>query len=92
LPGELVPELLEEFLQALVGRINDNSILTWFKPITAMSRGDTVVYFQVPHASFAGWISGNYPEIVGEALAEIGLAGYRFEFVINQVVKGETVL
>jgi predicted transcriptional regulator len=84
MPGELVPELLEKFLLAVGERVNPTSFRTWFAPIAAMSRGDTVVYLQVPHASFAGWISGNYSDIVGEALEAIGLAGYRFEFIVQR--------
>ena len=83
MPGQAVPELLEEFLQALAGRINDNSIRTWFAPIRAMSRTDTAVCFLVPNASFRGWITLNYDYAVYEALAQLGLEGYGFEFVID---------
>jgi hypothetical protein len=84
LPGESPPELLEQFLNALIGRINDDSIKTWFKPIQAMSRGDTAVYFLVPNASFRGWITQSYDYAVEGALEAIGLAGYGFEFVLLQ--------
>jgi hypothetical protein len=84
LPGESPPELLEQFLAALVGRLNDPSITTWFKPIKAMSRGDTTVCFLVPDASFRDWITQNYDYAVEGALEAIGLAGYRFEFVVPQ--------
>jgi hypothetical protein len=76
--------LLDEPEQAAQGMVNPTTFLRWFKPITAMSRGDTTVYFQVPDASFAGWITANYRDIVEEALEAIGLAGYRFEFVIRR--------
>jgi hypothetical protein len=93
MPGEMVPELLEAFLARLrEGMVNPTSFHRWFAPIEAMSRGDTTVYLRVPDASFAGWIAQYYGEIVEETLAEIGLIGYRFEFVINQVVKGEPVI
>jgi chromosomal replication initiation ATPase DnaA len=85
MPGELVPELLEAFLARLRdGMVNPTSFHRWFAPIAAMSRGDTVVYLRVPDTSFAGWIAQYYGEIVEETLAEIGLAGYRFEFVIKR--------
>jgi hypothetical protein len=85
MPGELVPELLEAFLVRLRdGMVNPTSFHKWFAPIEAMSRGDTAVYLRVPDASFAGWIAQYYGEIVEETLAEIGLTGYRFEFVIKR--------
>ena len=84
LPGELVPDLLTKFLAVLRnGRVNPTSFLTWFKPIEAMSRGDTKVYFQVSEAKYRDWITQYYPEIVEEALVAIGLAGYQFEFVVS---------
>jgi hypothetical protein len=84
LPGEPVPDLLEEFLSLLrKSKVNPTSFLTWFKPIEAMSRGDTTVYFQVPEAKYRDWITQYYPDIVTEALEAIGLAGYQFEFVVS---------
>jgi chromosomal replication initiation ATPase DnaA len=76
--------LLDEPEPSAQGMVNPTTYLRWFKPIEAMSRGDTVVYFQVPDPSFAGWITANYRDIVEEALEAIGLAGYRFEFVIRR--------
>jgi hypothetical protein len=94
LPGESPPELLEQFLAAVSERINHSSFLTWFKPIPAMSRGDTTVYLRataitvceryVDEEKFREHVVENYRDIIDEALEAIELTGYKFEFVVSQ--------
>jgi hypothetical protein len=84
LPGESPPELLADFMSALLGRVNDTSYARWFKPIEAMSRGETTVYFRVSDGGLSAWISQYYEEIVRETLEAMGLAGYEFEFIVSQ--------
>jgi hypothetical protein len=82
LPGEPDPDLLARFLAAVERRINRSSFLTWFKPISGLTRDGTQIYIGVPNAVFRDWISDTYFDVIAEVRAELELDGCPVEFLV----------
>lgn len=82
LPGELVPDLLEEFLRAIRKTMNQDSFGHWFAGIREMSRVGKTVYLRAPSETVKECIAYNYGDLVEVALEEIGLGGFKAEFLV----------
>jgi chromosomal replication initiator protein len=77
-------DFLSSLLNAISKRLNHQSFSTWFKPISFAVKDEATVYLRVPNDIFRDWITNNYSDIVNESLRDLGLAGYRLNFLVEE--------
>jgi chromosomal replication initiator protein len=61
----------DSVLSAVEKRVNHESFVTWFKPISFLSITNSTVILQVPDQVFGDWILNNYRDVLEEALEEV---------------------
>ena len=76
------PTIWESVLAALEKRVNQESFVTWFKPISFISVSATAVCLQVPDQVFGDWILNNYRDVLEEALEEVNFGGREILFQV----------
>src|SRR5215470_186096 len=76
-------DLLTSIMDAVSRRLNHDSFNIWFKPISAASIEDSVIYLTVPNEIFGNWIRQNYLEAAQDAFAELGHPGCDLKFIVN---------
>jgi len=76
------PTIWESVLAALEKRVNQESFVTWFKPISFLSISDSAVCLQVPDQVFGDWILNNYRDVLEEALEEVDFGGREILFQV----------
>ncbi len=70
-------------LVAVEKRVNHESFITWFKPISFLDLTSTQLIVEVPDHVFADWLLNNYREVLEEALEEVDLHGRELIFQIS---------
>ncbi|NOT61940.1 MAG: chromosomal replication initiator protein DnaA [Acidobacteria bacterium] len=73
----------DSVLAAIEKRVNHESFVTWFKPISFISADDSAVLLKTPDQVFGDWILNNYRETIEEALEEVGLANLEIKFQVS---------
>jgi chromosomal replication initiator protein len=74
-------DLLTSIMLAVSKRLNHDSFNIWFKPITAASIDDSVIYLSVPNEVFGNWIRSNYLEVVQDAFKDLGYGECELKFI-----------
>jgi chromosomal replication initiator protein len=69
-------------LAAIEKRVNHESFVTWFKPISFIGADQSAVLLKAPDQVFGDWIINNYRDILEEALEEAHLPGAEIKFQI----------
>src|SRR4030095_3228514 len=70
-------------LVAVEKRVNHESFITWFKPISFLDLTSTQLIVEVPDHVFADWLLNNYREVFEESLEEVGLQGRELVFQVS---------
>ena len=73
----------DSVLAAIEKRVNHESFVTWFKPISFISADASAVLLKTPDQVFGDWILNNYRETLEEALEEVGLANLEIKFLVS---------
>ena len=60
----------ESVLSSIEKKINHESFMTWFKPISFIKEEEAGIYLKAPDRVFEDWILNNYRDILDEALEE----------------------
>lgn len=63
----------DKVLLAVEKRVNHESFITWFRPISFLGINQTTILLQVPDQVFGDWIMNNYRDVLEEALEEAQL-------------------
>lgn len=71
----------DSILARVETKVNRHSYYTWFHPSSLLSDSKELVRVRVPNPVFRDWLTKHYAGIIAEALAEVGRAGARVEFV-----------
>ncbi len=76
-----------EILHSLKGRLNQQTLETWFKPIQfeSVDSSQQVIHLRAPNEVVKNWVVSNYSKLLDESLNELRLAGYSVGWVIGQV-------
>ena len=61
----------EKVLSAVERRVNHESFITWFRPISFLEINQSQIVLQVPDQVFGDWIMNNYRDVLEEALEEV---------------------
>lgn len=77
----------EAVLSAVEKRVNHESFVTWFRPISFVGVTQTTVLLQVPDQVFGDWIINNYRDVLEESLEEVSLEGREILFQIASETK-----
>ncbi len=80
----------DSVLAAIEKRVNHESFVTWFKPISFISADDSAVLLKTPDQVFGDWILNNYRETLEEALEEVGLANLEIKFLVSSDATAES--
>ena len=67
-------------LDAVEKRINHESFITWFKPLSFLDITQSQLIIRVPDRVFGDWLINNYRDILEEALLEVNLPGREIDF------------
>lgn len=74
-------------LDAVEKRINHESFITWFKPISFLDITQSQLIIRVPDQVFGDWLINNYRDILEEALLEVSLPGREIVFRVSTDVE-----
>ena len=77
----------DSVLAAIEKRVNHESFVTWFKPISFIGSDQTTVVLKAPDQVFGDWILNNYRDVLEEALEETGLPGTEIKFIVSNSVE-----
>lgn len=72
----------DSVLAAIEKRVNHESFVTWFRPISFISADQSALLLKAPDQVFGDWILNNYRDILEEALEEAHLPGAEIKFQI----------
>src|SRR5262245_53963386 len=84
-----------EILHSLKGRLNQQTLDTWFTPIQfeSLDNSQHVIHLRAPNQVVKDWVVSNYSQQLDESLNDLRLAGYSVGWVIgNPVSRGLTEL
>jgi chromosomal replication initiator protein len=70
-------------LSSVEKRVNHESFVTWFRPITFIGITPTTLILQVPDQVFGDWVINNYRDVLEESLEEVNLSGRELIFQIS---------
>ena len=73
-------------LHSLKGRINQQTLETWFSPIQFESLDSTqhVIRLRAPNQVVKDWVVSNYGKVLAESLNELRLSGYSVGWVVGK--------
>ena len=73
-------------LHSLKGRINQQTLETWFSPIQFESLDSTqhVIRLRAPSQGVKDWVVSNYGKVLAESLNELRLSGYSVGWVVGK--------
>src|SRR5215510_7242840 len=82
-----------EILHSLKGRLNQQSLDTWFTPIKfeSLDNSQHVIHLRAPNQVVKDWVVSNYSQQLDESLNEIRLAGYSVGWVIGTPVSRDLI-
>jgi chromosomal replication initiator protein len=74
-------------LTSLKGRLNQQTLDTWFSPIQFESLDSThhVIHLRAPNQVVKDWVVTNYGKVLAESLSELRLSGYSVGWVVGKV-------
>src|SRR5678816_1875739 len=74
-------------LHSLKGRLNQQTLDTWFSPIQfeSLDSSQHVLRLRAPSESVKDWVVSNYGKVLAESLNELRLSGYSVGWVVGQV-------
>jgi chromosomal replication initiator protein len=74
-----------EILHSLKGRLNQQTLDTWFTPIQfeSLDNSGHVIHLRAPNQVVKDWVVSNYSQQLDESLNDIRLAGYSVGWVIG---------
>jgi chromosomal replication initiator protein len=76
-----------KILHSLKGRINQQTLETWFSPIRfeSLDSSQHVLRLRAPNQDVKDWIVSNYGKVLAESLNEQRLSGYSVGWVVGKV-------
>ena len=74
-------------LHSLKGRLNQQTLETWFSPIQfeSLDSSQHVLRLRAPNQDVKDWIVSNYGKVLAESLNEQRLSGYSVGWVVGKV-------
>jgi len=74
-------------LHSLKGRLNQQTLETWFRPIQfeSLDSSQHVLRLRAPNQDVKDWIVSNYGKVLAESLNEQRLSGYSVGWVVGKV-------
>ena len=74
-------------LHSLKGRLNQQTLDTWFSPIQfeSLDSSQHVLRLRAPSEVVKDWVVSNYGKVLAESLNEVRLSGYSVGWVVGQV-------
>ena len=74
-------------LHSLQGRLNDQALETWFRPIQfeRLDNSQQILHLRAPNQIVRDWVISNYADALDESLSEQRLTGYSVGWVIGKV-------
>jgi chromosomal replication initiator protein len=76
-----------KILHSLKGRLNQQTLDTWFSPIQfeSLDSSQHVLRLRAPNQVVKDWVVSNYGKVLAESLNEQRLSGYSVGWVVGQV-------
>jgi chromosomal replication initiator protein len=73
-------------LHSLKGRLNQQTLDTWFSPIQfeSLDSSQHVLHLRAPNQVVKDWVVSNYGRVLAESLNELRLAGYSVGWVVGK--------
>lgn len=73
-------------LHSLKGRLNQQTLDTWFSPIQfeSLDSSQHVLRLRAPNQVVKDWVVSNYGKVLGESLNEVRLSGYSVGWVVGK--------
>jgi len=74
-------------LHSLKGRVNQQTLDTWFSPIQfeSLDNSQHVIRLRAPNQVIKDWVVSNYGKVLAESLNELRLSGYSVGWVVGKV-------
>ena len=74
-------------LHSLKGRVNQQTLDTWFSPIQfeSLDNSQHVIRLRAPNQVVKDWVVSNYGKVLAESLNEVRLSGYSVGWVVGKV-------
>jgi chromosomal replication initiator protein len=74
-------------LHSLKGRLNQQTLDTWFSPIQfeSLDSSQHVLRLRAPSEGVKDWVVSNYGKVLAESLNDLRLSGYSVGWVVGQV-------
>jgi chromosomal replication initiator protein len=74
-------------LHSLKGRLNQQTLDTWFSPIQfeSLDSSQQVIHLRAPNEVVKDWVVSNYSKVLADSLNEQRLSGYSVGWVVGQV-------
>src|SRR5678809_1241651 len=74
-------------LHSLKGRLNQQTLDTWFSPIQfeSLDSSQQVIRLRAPNQVVKDWVVANYGNVLAESLNELRLSGYSVGWVVGKV-------
>jgi chromosomal replication initiator protein len=74
-------------LHSLKGRVNQQTLETWFSPIQfeSLDSSQHVIHLRAPNQVIKDWVVSNYGKVLAESLNELRLSGYSVGWVVGKV-------
>jgi chromosomal replication initiator protein len=73
-------------LHSLKGRLNQQTLDTWFTPIQfeSLDSSQHVIHLRAPNQIIKDWVVSNYGKVLAESLNELRLSGYSVGWVVGK--------
>ena len=73
-------------LHSLKGRLNQQTLDTWFSPIQfeSVDSSQHVIHLRAPNQVVKDWVISNYGKVLAESLNELRLSGYSVGWVVGK--------
>jgi chromosomal replication initiator protein len=74
-------------LHSLKGRLNQQTLDTWFSPIQfeSLDNSQHVIRLRAPNQVVKDWVVSNYGKVLAESLNELRLSGYSVGWVVGKM-------
>src|SRR5688500_17845126 len=74
-------------LHSLKGRVNQQTLDTWFSPIQfeSLDSSQHVIRLRVPNLEVKDWVVSNYGKVLADSLNDLRLSGYSVGWVVGKV-------
>jgi len=74
-------------LHSLKGRLNQQTVETWFSPIQfeSLDSSQHVIHLRAPNQDVKDWVVSNYGQALAESLNELRLSGYSVGWVVGKI-------